>query len=513
MGRRNVLALVAVVCGLGAVLGAVLLLTSNRTTTVHGNVLVQGLTRIDAINSPTVVHNPKNPSNLALTYRVDRPNYSAALQYSMDSGKTWATTELPLPNDTKVCSATLAGKPCPFGPDVAFDRDGKLYVIYVNLWGNGNGPENLWIATSTDGGRSLSPPTRIAGSTSSEIFQARMAIAPDGTIHITWLQGGETGNLSLLGRNPIVSVHSTDGGQTWTQPVVISDSGRDRVASASPAVDRNGVVTVLYQDYKGDRRDFENLEGPVFEDPWALVVTRSADGGKTWTPGVEFESGLIPTRRFLVYLPESPGVAVGPDGAIYTTWMDGRNGDEDVFLKKSGDGGKTWTAPIRVNDNPMKDGTNQYLPRVAVSDTGRVDIVFYDRRRDERNIMTDAFLASSTDGGKTFTNRRLTSEPFDSGVGPIVSLLHGNDFGTKLGLDSWGDTVVAAWTDTREGSKADDQQDIGTTRVSLASDPPFLGSWPVILLLFVVGAGALVVALRQGRTAPVEPEEEETAKT
>jgi hypothetical protein len=487
--------LVAVVCGLGAVLGAVMLLTSARTTTVGANTIVPGLTRIDAINSPTILHNPTNSSNLVVSYRVDRPNYSAAIQHSEDGGKTWALTELPLPNGTRQCSATIAGKPCPFAPDIAFDSDGKLYVTYVNLVGNGNGPENLWISSSTDGGKTLQPPVRIAGGVG-EIFQSRIAIAPDHAIHITWLQGGETGNLSLLGVNPIVAVHSTDGGKTWSQPVSISDPGRDRVGAASPVIDSAGNITVLYEDFKGDRRDFENLEGPVFEDPFALVVTRSTDGGKTWTRGVEFESGVIPTRRFLVYLPEFPSIAAAPDGTIYAAWTDGRNGDEDVFLKKSTDGGKAWSAAVRVNDNPLKDGTNQYLPRVAVGG-GRVDVLFLDRRRDPRNIMTDAELATSSDGGKTFTNRRVSSTSFDSRVGPSVDALHGTDFGTKLGLDAWSNKVVAAWTDTRNGSQADGKQDIGTTRVTLAASPPFLGKWPVILVLFLVGVGALVAMARE----------------
>jgi hypothetical protein len=511
VGRRNLLALVAVVCGLGALAGLALQLTTTRTTTISENVIVQGLTRIDAINSPTILRNPRRSDNLVVTYRVDRPNYSAVLQHSQDGGKTWTATELPLPNGTRVCSATIAGKPCPFAPDMVFDRNGRLYVIYVNLIGQGNGPENLWMSTSDDGGRTLEAPIRIAGGVG-EIFQARLAVAPDGTLHIAWLQGGDTGNLSLLGKNPIVAVRSNDGGTTWTQPTVISDSGRDRVGVPSPAVDGDGNVTVLYQDFKGDRRDFENLEGPVFEDPFALVITRSLDGGQTWSRGIEFESGLVPTRRFLVYLPEFPSLAVARDGTIYATWMDGRNGDEDVFLKKSSDGGQTWSAPVRVNDNPVKDGTNQYLPRVAVSDDGRVDVLFYDRRRDSRNIMTDVVLASSTDGGRTFTNRRVSSESFSSKIGPIVSELHGVDFGTKLGLDSQANQVVAAWTDTREGSEADGAQDIGTARVILPEDPPLLGSWPVIVALFVIGAGSLLLALRVGAPGHPAAEEKETAK-
>src|SRR5205085_8742856 len=135
----------------------------------------------------------------------------------------------------------------------------------------------------------------------------------------------------------------------------------------------------------------------------------------------------------------------------------------------------------------------------------------YDRRRDTRNVMTDVELASSTDGGKTFTNRRVSSVSFDSRVGPIVSELHGADFGTRLGLDSWGDNTATAWTDTREGNEADGAQDIGASRITFASSVPFLAKWPVIALLFVIGAAALLLALREVRRAPPVTDTTETA--
>lgn len=508
MSRRNVLAVVAIVCGLGAVVGAGLLLTTDRDTTVSENAIVQGASRIDAINSPTILRNPKNSSNQVLTYRVDRPNFSAVLQHSQDSGETWTPTELPLPAGTPACTATIDSRPCPFGPDIAFADDGTLYVLYVNLVGNGNSPANLWLSTSADGGRTLSPPVRIAGELT---FQARLAVAPDGIIHITWLQGRDTGNLSLLGANPIVAVRSEDGGQTFAPPVVISDPERVRVGGASPGVDDQGVVTVLYEDFKGDRRDFENLEGPVFEDPFALVVTRSTDGGQTWTRGQEFEAGLIPARRFLVYLPESPSLAVAGNGNLYVAWADGRNGDEDVFVKRSTDGTRTWSEPVRVNTNPLRDGTAQYLPKVAVDDDGRVRVLYYDRRNDRQNVQTEVFLSSSDDGGASFTDFPVSSAAFDSRVGPSASLLHGTDFGTRVGLDVWGNKTAAAWTDTREGNQADGAQDIGTAQVSFPADPPLLGRWPVIVLLFVVGAAALALAGRETRRPPPPVEEPQAA--
>jgi hypothetical protein len=153
------------------------------------------------------------------------------------------------------------------------------------------------------------------------------------------------------------------------------------------------------------------------------------------------------------------------------------------------------------------------MPRVAVSDTGRVDVVFYDRRRDARNVMTDVELATSSDGGKTFTNRRVSSVSFDSRVGPIVSELHGADFGTRLGLDRWGDQAVAAWTDTREGSEADGAQDIAVSRITFAASVPFLAKWPVIALLFLFGLVALALAMKEARRAPPVTNDKETAKT
>jgi hypothetical protein len=101
----------------------------------------------------TVLRNPTRSDNLVVTYRVDRPNYSALLEHSQDGGESWAQTELPVPPGTPACSATVNNRPCPFGPDMAFGRDGKLYVTYVNLTGTGNSPANLWLSTSPDGGR------------------------------------------------------------------------------------------------------------------------------------------------------------------------------------------------------------------------------------------------------------------------------------------------------------------------------------------------------------------------
>ncbi|MFP5378077.1 MAG: sialidase family protein, partial [Acidimicrobiia bacterium] len=388
-----------------------------------------------------------------------------------------------------------------------------------NLEGNGNVPANLWLASSKDGGRTLSAPVRVAGPLT---FQARLAVDAANRVHLTWLQANEVALLRVVGGpNPVVAVHSTDGGRTFSDPVVVSDPGRERVGAATPVVDSGGDLVVLYQDYKGDRRDFEFLEGPPWEEPFALVVTRSEDAGRTFSPGVEVDAGLVPTRRFLVFLPEFPSLAAGPDGVLYAAWADGRNGDEDVFLRRSDDGGRSWAGPVRVNDNAVGDGTSQYLPRVAVAPGGRVDVLYLDRRRDPDDVMTEARLATSDDGGARFDGVVVSSRAFDSRVGPLIDPAIPIDFGSRLGLVSDDGGLVAAWTDTRLGTEDSGRQDIAAAVGEVVESAPSPTRQRTGLGLLVLSMLALVGWALSGRSGaagrraggpgppPAEPEASE----
>ncbi|HWC12782.1 MAG TPA: sialidase family protein, partial [Acidimicrobiales bacterium] len=299
------LTLVAMALGTAAVLRAASL--PDGELAAGRNVLVNPAGFLTANNSPSLAANPRRPDNVVLTHRVDRTEFSAYVQWSTDGGGSWQQTALPLPS----------GFDRPFAPDAAFAPDGTLYVSYVNLFGNGNVPQNLWVARSTDGGRTLSDPVRVAGEL---VFQARVAVGPDGTVFLTWLQAREVGLFKMPRMpNPVVAARSTDGGRTFSEPVRVSDPGRPRVGAASPVVAPDGRLFVLYEDFKGDRRDFEFLEGPPAEEPFALVLTVSTDGGRTFGAGRELESGVVSARRFLVFLPEFPSLAAGPDGSLVVT--------------------------------------------------------------------------------------------------------------------------------------------------------------------------------------------------
>ncbi len=436
---------------------------------------------IDANNSPSVARNPRDSRTLAVTHRVDRPRFSAGLLRSDDDGATWRPLALPLPD----------GLDRPFAPDIAFGPDGTLYVVYVNLEGPGNSPANLWVARAAPGSDRLDPPVRVAGRLA---FQARIAVDRRGAVHLTWLAATEVGILRLSGPSAVVSARSTNGGRSWTTPVQVSDNERQHVGAATPVIDGRGRLVVLYTDFGDDRRDFENLEGPPWDRPFHLVVTSSTDGGRTFALGAEVEPDLVPAKRFIVFLPEFPSIAAGRDDDLVVTWADGRNEDEDVFVRRSGDGGRTWSDAVQVNDEPLGDGTAQFLPKVAVAPDGRMDVVYFDRRRGGKGLDTDVNLASSTDGGRSFENRRLTPQPFDGGVGPELGRRFGVDFGTRLGLVSSDGDAFAVWTDSTLGDDSTGRQDIASALVQFTSRRGGLRPFPGAAAI-AIGVGMMLIGL------------------
>ena len=165
-------------------------------------------------------------------------------------------------------------------------------------------------------------------------------------------------------------------------------------------------------------------------------------------------------------------------GNVYITWQDGRNRNQtdpfgffggcpigtppgpgycfgDVLFTRSVNGGATWSAPVRVNDDPITLKVDHMFPAVEIDRNGQVFTVFYDRRRDSRNFLIDTFTAKSRDVGQTWKNHRVTEKNF--------AAIHGEDFfndppymGDYLGIAAdrlrQGDGVIVSWGDNSLGN-------------------------------------------------------------
>jgi hypothetical protein len=224
--------------------------------------------------------------------------------------------------------------------------------------------------------------------------------------------------------------YSADRGVTWSNTRLVSNS---TLAQGSViAIGPDGTVHVAWRDTSAGSR---------------LGYDRSFNGGESF--GVDqFPINIAAIPQDPVFRRNShPTMDVdrsaGPhSGNIYIAWSDSRNVDPDILLIRSIDGGETWSEPIRVNDDVLRNGRDQWFPWLSVDPEGRVIVTFFDRRRDPANRDYEIWGAVSRDGGQTFdTNFLISDTPSDGGL---------NDFiGDYSGLATTAEALYPLWTDLR----------------------------------------------------------------
>lgn len=451
-----------------------------------------------ANNSPAIAVDPTEERFVVLAARLDNPDFGCTLHVSGDGGRSWEAAN-PVPR-------LPAGADKCYAPEVAFDNKGVLYYLFLGLQGRGNQPMGAFLTTSGDRAKSFTPPRRVLGPLN---YMVRLAIDPTrgerGRIHLVWLKASSDPPLGGLppSPNPILAAHSDDGGRNFSPPAPVSDRDRPRAVAPAVALGPDGSVHVVYYDLQQDVIDYQGLEGPRWRGKWSLIASSSRDGGHSFEKGVVVDDGVVPPERvLLIFTMPPPSLTADAAGNLFAAWYDGRNGDWDVFLRRSSDRGRSWRAPVRLNDDELGNGRHQYMPRLSAAPGGRLDAIFYDRRNDPQNLRNHVYFTFSDDGGESFaSNRRLTSQSSDSRVGvsyPVPSARGLIEFGSRLALSSSDSGALAAWTDTRNNPDSI-QQDIFATGLEFPARPLGL-SWIVSAIILVLALGAVVVAVRRGRS-------------
>jgi hypothetical protein len=340
------------------------------------------------------------PGGLAMAGWMDsRSTRVCAFSVSTNAGATWSKN-VSIP----VSTGMFVGDPA-----VGIDGGGTLYAVcqeYIDL---NAGTGNIRMMTSSDEGQTWSAIRTIQS-------------APDKP----WATGGvEDGTLfvSWLGRSAGIK-RSLDHGTTWgaIEPLGNIIHGTGIVTSTS------GLVHVPY-----------NLDS----DRNQLRYVRSTDNGATWAAPRDLVADMG-TFCFQCSPRQHPivGAAADPTGkTVAITWsstMPGGQGDDDVWLLFSKDGGATWTQPLRVNDNATP--SRQFQSWVAVDSCQRVHVAWTDLR----NGTNETWYARSADPTQGFEpNIQVTD-----GSGTAAS-----DFvGDYKGLAVSGSDVLLTWTDTRRDS-------------------------------------------------------------
>lgn len=360
---------------------------------VQVNVDPNGLNIIgDAANEPSIAIDPTNPQRMAVGWRqfdTIASNFrQAGYAYTTNGGATW-TVPGPL-------------TPGVFRSDPVLGADNAGTFFYNSLQSN----FCIDVFKSLDGGSTW--PTSVAafGGDKAWMDIDRTAGPGAGFIYMAWQTGALCSSVTA-GRQ---FTRSTDHGATWMSPISIPNAPRFGVTAVGPdgAVYVTGVTASSSTIVVAKSTDAQNGGAAP---TWAFSVTGNFLGGAQVLGGGPNPGGLSgqvaiaasPLNAAHVYLLCS----VNPPG----------NDPLDVMFSRSIDGGQTWSAPVRVNDDSTTNGAWQWFGTMSVAPNGRIDVVWNDTRDDPLANFSKTRYSYSLDEGVTWSPSYAFTTAWNSHVG------------------------------------------------------------------------------------------------
>ncbi|MEO0228067.1 MAG: hypothetical protein ABIL70_08485 [candidate division WOR-3 bacterium] len=335
-------------------------------------------------------------------------------------------------------------------------KNDTVHIVYFDYR---EGGDKIYYQRSINGGISWEPETVIVDTPA--VYPGppvvSLAVSSSGGVHIVWcdyLRGND---------DEIFYKRSTNGGTDWLPDTMLTRDNfmveNDSWASIATA---GQFIHITWHDFKWDGAQLN----------WDIFYKRSTDNGTHWEP----------EQRLTVHPGQSgpPSIAAS-DSMVYVVWTDWRDGNPEIYFKRSTNFGLNWGPDTRLTS----DGANSYMPTIGAS-SASVHIAWFDNRDGDWEI----YYKRSTDCGNTWSGDiRLTDSPGESSHPSIAvagNHLHlvwqdqrdgnyeiyyknsfddGRNWSPDTGLTSdpspsfypsvavWGDKVHIVWTDERDGNR------------------------------------------------------------
>lgn len=268
-----------------------------------------------------------------------------------------------------------------------------LHVIWID---DRDGNWEIYYKRSSDGGTSWGADTRLSNNSFYSEFPSVSVSAS--AVHVVWTDNRE-------GNYEIYYMRSTDGGASWGPETRLTTNAS---FSLTPSVNTIGsAVHVVWRD---------NRDGN-----YEIYYKRSTDGGLSWGTDTRLVNNIFDSG--------DPSISAA-GSVIITVWMDSRDGNWRVYSKRSTDGGSTWGADIPITENPADPA----YPLIFISSQS-AHFVWQDYRDGNYEI----YYKRSTDAGLTWgADTRLTN---NTAVSEIPSMYVN------------GSAVHTIWTDERDGNR------------------------------------------------------------
>jgi len=355
----------------------------------------------DAANEPSICIDPTDSNRMAVGWRqfdtVASNFRQSGWAYTTNGGLDWS----------------FPGKLEPgifrSDPVLASDANGVFYYLgisnanyfYCDLWRSTNGGASWQLAGQALGG-------------DKEWMAIDNTAGPGrGNIYQLW---SPFYNYATNNPNKLFT-RSTDGGQTWLDAVPIPRSPFFGTMDIGP----NGEVYVFGADYYS----------PPFGS--SFVVNRSTNAqNRLVTPTFDLTATVSFGGSLILGLP-----GINPGGLLGQAWIavDRSSGSTrgnvyvlctvtndpgnlaNVMFSRSTDGGSTWSAPARLNDDSATQHACHWFGTLAVAPNGRIDVCWNDTRNSPDNSQSELYYSWSDDGGLSWAANRPISPSFNQSLG------------------------------------------------------------------------------------------------
>ena len=333
-----------------------------------------------------------------------------------------------------------------FGSDWCIATSGNyVHIVWID---KRDGNTEIYYKCSTDGGINWQADVRLTNDPSNSMYPS-IAVAGS-LVHVAW------NDRRINNQSEIFYKRSTDGGTTWGSDTRLTF---DTNSSAYPSIAASGnFVCLTYSDNRNNSKmEIYYMHSTNSGDTWSaetrltyaqvvaqfscislsgqnigiawhdrrdgtgeIYYKRSTNLGATWS---------VDTRlSFDTAMSTWPSIVVN-GSMIHVAWYDMRDGNYEIYYKRSTDGGTNWGAETRLTN----DAAYSTYPTLAVSGSN-VHLVWYDSRDGNTEIY---YKFSSNSGVSWGTDTRLTNDAGTS-LYPFIAITN--------------TTLHVIWTENRDGN-------------------------------------------------------------
>jgi BNR repeat-like domain len=297
-------------------------------------------------------------------------------------------------------------------PDTFAFGDTIVSTFQVGRFFNG-GATNIGFATSTDAGKhwrhGFLPGITVAEG--GPYDRASDPVAAYDAKHHVWLISSlginTTGSPPAPSTVDVLVNRSTDGGRTWSGPVVVAaqDHFFDKNWTACDNSRRSPFYGNCYTEFD------DNTLGDL------ILMSTSSDGGASWGAPKTTADGAFGIGGQPVV--QRDGRVVVPINGFTDTGF-------SVLSFVSTDGGASWSSTVLVSDAPYHRPNGNVratipLPSVETDRSGKVYVAWPDCRFRTGCTANDMVLTTSTDGLAWSAVRRVPIDPVSSSVDHFVA--------------------------------------------------------------------------------------------